>query len=33
MLFEALRDKVDLPRVTEVFTTGYTPVLRRSSRR
>ena len=27
MLFEALRDKVDLPRVTEVFTTGYTPVL------
>ena len=27
MLYEALRDKVDLPRVTEVFTTGYTPVL------
>jgi glutathionylspermidine synthase len=27
MLFEALRDKVDLPRVTEVFNTSYTPVL------
>jgi glutathionylspermidine synthase len=27
MLFEALRDKVDLPRVTEVFSTSYTPVL------
>jgi hypothetical protein len=27
MLFEALREKVELPRVTEVFTTGYTPVL------
>ena len=26
-LYEALRDKVDLPRVSEVFTTGYTPVL------
>jgi glutathionylspermidine synthase len=26
-LFEALRDKVDLPRVTEVFNTAYTPVL------
>ena len=33
MLYEALRDKVDLPRVTEVFSTGYTPVLPRSSRR
>jgi hypothetical protein len=27
MLYEALRDHVDLPRVTEVFDTGYTPVL------
>jgi glutathionylspermidine synthase len=27
MLFEALRDKVDLPRVTEVFNIAYTPVL------
>jgi hypothetical protein len=27
MLYEALRDNVDLPRVTEVFDTGYTPVL------
>jgi hypothetical protein len=27
VLYEALRDKVDLPRVTEVFSTGYTPVL------
>jgi len=26
-LYEALRDNVDLPRVTEVFDTGYTPVL------
>ena len=27
MLYEALRDKVELPRVVEVFDTGYTPVL------
>jgi Glutathionylspermidine synthase preATP-grasp len=27
MLFQALREKVELPRVAEVFTTGYTPVL------
>jgi glutathionylspermidine synthase len=27
MLYEALRDNVELPRVTEVFDTGYTPVL------
>jgi glutathionylspermidine synthase len=27
MLYQALRDNVDLPRVTEVFDTGYTPVL------
>lgn len=27
MLYEALREKVDLPGVTEVFDTGYTPVL------
>ena len=27
VLYEALRDKVELPRVTEEFDTGYTPVL------
>jgi glutathionylspermidine synthase len=27
MLYEALREKVELPRVSEVFHTGYTPVL------
>ena len=27
MLYEALREKIDLPRVREVFHTGYTPVL------
>jgi Glutathionylspermidine synthase preATP-grasp len=27
MLFQALREKVELPRVSEVFSTAYTPVL------